>query len=244
MGSALVGILQDRADAMAVQSGARLEFAGIAVHDLSRTRAAHIPLDLLTADPARLVSDPSIDVVVELIGGVTPAGALVRKALEAGKPVVTANKELLAAPEGVELRALANQQGVDLLYEAAVAGAIPLVRALRESLAGERIHRVMGIVNGTTNFILTKMSEQGAAYADALAEAQALGLAERDPDRRRRGIRRRRQGRHPGRRGLRLRRRRCRRHPGGHHRRQAGRHRLRRPARLCRQAAGHRRAHR
>ena len=181
VGSALVGILQDRADALAVQSGARLELAGIAVHDLSRTRAAHIPLDLLTADPARLVSDPSIDVVVELIGGVTPAGALVRKALESGKPVITANKALLAAPEGVELRALANQQGVDLLYEAAVAGAIPLVRALRESLTGERIHRVMGIVNGTTNFILTKMSEQGADYADVLAEAQALGLAERDP---------------------------------------------------------------
>ncbi len=151
------------------------------MHDLGRPRAAHIPLDLLTADPASLVSDPSIDVVVELIGGVTPTGALVRTALESGKPVITANKALLASPEGVELRALANEQGVDLLYEAAVAGAIPLVRALRESLTGERIHRVMGIVNGTTNFILTKMSEQGADYADVLAEAQALGLAERDP---------------------------------------------------------------
>ena len=95
--------------------------------------------------------------------------------------MVTANKALLASPEGVGLRTLAQEQGVDLLYEAAVAGAIPLVRALRESLTGERIHRVMGIVNGTTNFILTKMSEQGADYADALAEAQALGLAERDP---------------------------------------------------------------
>ena len=107
--------------------------------------------------------------------------ALVRSALEGGKPVVTANKALLASPEGVTLRALAKKQGVDLLYEAAVAGAIPLVRALRESLTGERIERVMGIVNGTTNFILTKMSEQGADYADALAEAQSLGLAERDP---------------------------------------------------------------
>ncbi len=119
--------------------------------------------------------------VVELIGGLEPAGALVRAALESGKSVVTANKALLASPEGVALRSLAKQQGVDLLYEAAVAGAIPLVRALRESLTGERIHRVMGIVNGTTNFILTKMSEQGADYADVLAEAQALGLAERDP---------------------------------------------------------------
>jgi homoserine dehydrogenase len=106
---------------------------------------------------------------------------LVRAALDSGKPVVTANKALLASPEGVGLRTLAKEKGVDLLYEAAVAGAIPLVRALRESLTGERIHRVMGIVNGTTNFILTKMGEQGTDYEDALAEAQALGLAERDP---------------------------------------------------------------
>ena len=181
VGSALVGILQDRADALAVQSGARLEVAGIAVHDLGRSRAAHVPLDLLTTDSAGLVADPSVDVVVELIGGLEPTAALVRTALEHGKPVVTANKALLASPEGVALRTLANRQGVDLLYEAAVAGAIPLVRALRESLTGDRIHRVMGIVNGTTNFILTKMSEQGADYADVLAEAQALGLAERDP---------------------------------------------------------------
>jgi homoserine dehydrogenase len=181
VGSALVGILQDRADALAVQSGARLEVAGIAVQDLGRSRAAHIPLDLLTTDAAGLVADPAVDVVVELIGGLEPTAALVRTALEHGKPVVTANKALLASPEGVALRTLANRQGVDLLYEAAVAGAIPLVRALRESLTGERIHRVMGIVNGTTNFILTKMSEQGADYADVLAEAQALGLAERDP---------------------------------------------------------------
>jgi homoserine dehydrogenase len=181
VGSALVGILQDRADALAVQCGARLEVGGIAVNDLSLRRAAHIQRTLLTDDAARLVADPSVDVVVELIGGVVPAERFVRAALEAGKPVVTANKALLASAEGVSLRSLAKKQGVDLLYEAAVAGAIPLVRALRESLTGERIHRVMGIVNGTTNFILTKMSDQGADYADAVAEAQALGLAERDP---------------------------------------------------------------
>jgi len=181
VGSALVGIVQDRAEALAVQSGARLEVAGIAVNDLTRTRGSHIPVDLLTSDSAGLVADPSVEVVVELIGGLEPAGALVRSALESGKSVVTANKALLASPEGVALRSLAMQQGVDLLYEAAVAGAIPLVRALRESLTGDRIHRVMGIVNGTTNFILTKMGEQGADYADVLAEAQVLGLAERDP---------------------------------------------------------------
>ncbi len=181
VGSALVGMLQDRADALTVQSGARLEVGGIAVSGLGRERAPHIPKGLLTTDATGLVVDPSIDVVVELIGGLDPTEALVRAALDAGKPVVTANKALLASPEGVGLRTLAKEKGVDLLYEAAVAGAIPLVRALRESLTGERIHRVMGIVNGTTNFILTKMSEEGADYEDALAEAQALGLAERDP---------------------------------------------------------------
>ena len=181
VGAALVAILAERAEALAVQSGARLEVAGIAVHDVTRARDPHVPVELLTDDAAALVADPSVDVVVELVGGVTPTDQWVRAALDAGKPVVTANKALLASPEGVALRSLAQRQGVDLLYEAAVAGAIPLIRALRESLTGERIHRVMGIVNGTTNFILTKMSEQGADYADVLAEAQALGLAEKDP---------------------------------------------------------------
>ncbi|HEY5108306.1 MAG TPA: homoserine dehydrogenase [Acidimicrobiales bacterium] len=181
VGSALVGILQSRADALAVQSGARLVIAGIAVHDLDAPRPAHVPRELLTTDAAALVADESVDIVVELIGGLEPAGALVRTALDAGRPVVTANKALLASHDGVALRTLARERSVDLLYEAAVAGAIPLVRALRESLTGERIHRVMGIVNGTTNFILTKMGEQGADYPSVLAEAQALGLAERDP---------------------------------------------------------------
>jgi homoserine dehydrogenase len=158
-----------------------LEVAGIAVNDLALARAPHVPSRLLTTDADRLVADPSIDVVVELIGGTEQAAGLVRSALKLGKPVVTANKALLASAEGVTLRSLAKERGADLLYEAAVAGAIPLVRALRESLTGERIRRVMGIVNGTTNFILTKMGEQGADYADALAEAQALGFAERDP---------------------------------------------------------------
>ena len=130
--------------------------------------------------PPTLVPDPDVDIVVELIGGIEPAGTLITAAIESGKPVVTANKALLAA-RGGRPAGLARAQGVDLLYEAAVAGAVPLVRALRESLTGERIHRVMGIVNGTTNFILTRMAEQGADYAEVLAEAQALGLAEADP---------------------------------------------------------------
>ncbi len=181
VGAALVGILVRRADELFVQSGARIELAGIAVADPSRPRPGHVPASLVTGDAEGLVRDPAVDVVVELIGGLEPAGSLVRTALEGGKSVVTANKALLASQEGVALRALAAKQGVDLLYEAAVAGAIPLVRALRQSLTGERISRVMGIVNGTTNFVLTKMSETGAAYEDALAEAQRLGLAERDP---------------------------------------------------------------
>jgi homoserine dehydrogenase len=181
VGSALVGILQSRADALAVQAGARFVIAGIAVNDLDAPRADHVPRALLTTDATGLVADPTVDVVVELIGGLDPAGAVVRQALDSGRPVVTANKALLASPDGVSLRILARERGVDLLYEAAVAGAIPLVRALRESLTGERIRRVMGIVNGTTNFILTKMGEEGADYPSVLAEAQALGLAERDP---------------------------------------------------------------
>jgi homoserine dehydrogenase len=181
VGAALVGILQTRSGALAVQSGARFTIAGIAVADPDAERPAHVPRELLTGDAAALVADPTVDVVVELIGGIEPAGTLVRAALDSGRPVVTANKALLASHEGVALRTLASERGVDLLYEAAVAGAIPLVRALRESLTGERIHRVMGIVNGTTNFILTRMGEQGADYASVLAEAQSLGLAERDP---------------------------------------------------------------
>jgi homoserine dehydrogenase len=181
VGAALVGLLHSRADELVVQSGARLEIAGIAVADLDRPRPDHVPTDLLTTDAAGLAADPSVDVVVELIGGLEPAATLVTTALSAGKPVVTANKALLASAQGLGLRTLARRQGVDLLYEASVAGAVPLVRVLRESLTGERIHRVMGIVNGTTNFILTKMAEQGADYAEVLAEAQTLGLAERDP---------------------------------------------------------------
>ena len=135
---------------------------------------------MFTNDATAVVADPDVDVVVEVIGGIEPARELIVEALKAGKPVVTANKELLAN-FGKELFETAESAGVDLLFEASVAGGIPLIRPLRESLAGDRIHRVMGIVNGTTNYILTRMSEEGASFTDALAEAQALGFAERDP---------------------------------------------------------------
>jgi len=127
-----------------------------------------------------VVGDPSVDVVVELVGGIEPARSLVLAALAAGKPVVTANKELMSS-FGAELLGAAEKGGVDLFYEASVAGAIPLVRLLNDSLAGERIVRVMGIVNGTTNYMLTSMSEEGSEYSSVLAEAQALGYAEADP---------------------------------------------------------------
>jgi len=179
VGAALVSLLRSDGDAIAARSGVRFEVAQVAVRDPGRGRSG-IPAELVTGDAKGLVTDSSIDVVVELIGGVDPAGGLVEAALSAGKPVVTANKELIAA-HGTALAELADASGVDLLYEAAVAGAIPLIRPLRESLVGERIRRVMGIVNGTTNFILTTMAGEGLSYTQALAEAQRLGYAERDP---------------------------------------------------------------
>jgi homoserine dehydrogenase len=180
VGGALVGLLVDGAGAIEARTGLRLEVGAVAVRSLARERSAPVPDGVLTHDAQAVVSDPSIDVVVEVMGGIEPARGLILEALKAGKPVVTANKELLANV-GSELFEAATAGGVDLLFEASVAGGIPLIRPLRESLAGERISRLMGIVNGTTNYILTKMSEAGDSYHDALAEAQSLGYAERDP---------------------------------------------------------------
>jgi homoserine dehydrogenase len=180
VGGALVSILGRDADVIAARTGLRLEIGRVAVRSTARERAVALDPALLTHDARAVVGDPTIDVVVEVIGGIEPARTLILEALKAGKPVVTANKELIANV-GPELFEAAATAGVDLLFEAAVAGGIPLIRPLRESLAGERIGRVTGIVNGTTNFILTRMTEEGASYADALAEAQQLGYAERDP---------------------------------------------------------------
>jgi homoserine dehydrogenase len=180
VGSALVTLLSHNADLIKARTGAELEIARIAVHNLSKERDVDVAADLFTNDAEAVVADPAVDVVVELIGGIEPARSLILAALKAGKPVVTANKELLANV-GKELFEAAETAGVDLLFEASVAGGIPLMRPLRESLAGERISRVMGIVNGTTNFVLTRMSEEGSSFAEAVAEAQRLGYAERDP---------------------------------------------------------------
>ena len=180
VGSALAELLVARQDDIAARTGIRLELVGIAVADVDRARPSTIPVELFGNDGAALAVRSDVDIVVELIGGMHPAHELIESALRAGKPVVTANKAVLAV-SGAELADIAATNGVDLLYEAAVAGAIPVIRPLRESLAGEQILRVMGIVNGTTNFILTRMEEDGVDFDDAVAEAQRLGLAERDP---------------------------------------------------------------
>ena len=179
VGAALVGLLDERRAEIAARCGTELVPVAVAVRSPDRPRPG-VPADLLTGDAAAVVAHPDVDVVVELIGGLDPARELLLAAMAAGKPVITANKEVIAA-HGAELFAAARGAGVDLLFEAAVGGAIPLVRALRESLAGESVRRIMGIVNGTTNYILSRMTTGGSSYVDALAEAQALGYAEADP---------------------------------------------------------------
>ena len=180
VGGALVPLIERQAATIEARTGLRLVITRVAVRNMSRDRGVTFADGVLTRDAMDVVTDPDIDLVVEVIGGIEPARELIATALAAGKPVVTGNKELLANV-GTELFALADEHGVDLLFEAAVAGGIPLVRPLRESLRGEPITRVLGILNGTTNFILSKMSEEGAEYGEALAEAQELGYAERDP---------------------------------------------------------------
>ncbi|MFM2077469.1 MAG: homoserine dehydrogenase, partial [Actinomycetota bacterium] len=157
VGAALVELVGAQADAIEARTGVRLEVARVAVRNLSAPRDVRLAEGVLTRDAHDVVADPDIDVVVEVIGGIEPARELITTALRNGKPVITANKELLANV-GTELFAAADDAGVDLLFEAAVAGGIPVIRALRESLRGEPITRVMGIINGTTNFILTKMT--------------------------------------------------------------------------------------
>jgi homoserine dehydrogenase len=180
VGSEVARLLTERAADLALRTGARLELAGIAVRRVSHPRAAGIDRSLLTTDADALVTRPDVDVVVEVIGGIEPARSLLLAALKNGKPVVTANKALLAE-NGAEIYGAAREYGADLYYEASVAGAIPLLRPLRESLAGDTVHRVLGIVNGTTNFILDRMDSSGAGFAESLEEAQALGYAEADP---------------------------------------------------------------
>ena len=180
VGAEVVRLLDRSADDLAARVGAPLELAGIAVRRAGRVRDLPVDPALFTTDAAALVSRDDVDLVVEVIGGIEPARTLLLQALRAGKGVVSANKALLAE-DGATLHEAAAAGGADLYYEASVAGAIPLLRPLRESLAGDDVRRVMGIVNGTTNFVLTRMDETGAGFAEALDEATALGYAEADP---------------------------------------------------------------
>src|SRR6478672_4596969 len=180
VGSQVVRLLLEQAGDLAARVGAPVELAGVAVRRLDAPRDVDVLPGLLTTDAQGLVARDDVDVVVEVIGGIEPARGLILSALENGASVVTANKALLAE-DGPTLFEAAEKAGRDLYYEAAVAGAIPILRPLRESLAGDRVTRVLGIVNGTTNFILDKMDTSGAGFAEALEEAQELGYAEADP---------------------------------------------------------------
>ena len=180
VGSQVVRLLTEQAGDLTARVGAPVRLVGVAVRRLDAPREVAVPDGLLTTDAAALVARDDVDVVVEVIGGIEPARSLILSALESGGSVVTANKALLA-DEGPTLFEAAEKAGRDLYYEAAVAGAIPIVRPLRESLAGDRVTRVLGIVNGTTNFILDKMDSSGAGFHEALEQAQELGYAEADP---------------------------------------------------------------
>jgi homoserine dehydrogenase len=180
VGSALVRLLDAHRDDIARRAGCRLEVVRVAVRDAERDRGLPLPPGAVTGSADGVVADPGVDLVCEVMGGIEPARSLILAAFEAGKGVVTANKEVLAR-HGRELFDAADARGADLYFEGAVAGGIPLVRPLKESLAGERIRRLIGIVNGTTNYVLTRMDEDGMPLEDALAQAQELGYAEADP---------------------------------------------------------------
>jgi homoserine dehydrogenase len=179
VGSGVAQLLSEHADDLAARVGARLELAAVGVRDLTKSRA-YVDQSIITNDLEGLVNRTDIDLIIEVMGGIEPARSLLLTAMANGKFVVTANKSLLAE-DGIALYDAAEKHQVDLYYEAAVAGAIPLLRPIRESMAGDQIERVLGIVNGTTNYILTRMDEAGVSFEDALKEATDLGYAEADP---------------------------------------------------------------
>jgi homoserine dehydrogenase len=178
VGSQVAGLLLKHGDELADRAGASLELAGIAVRDTDAPRDVDLPRELFTTDAETLIVGS--DIVIELMGGIEPAKSYLLQAINSGADVVTANKALLAT-HGSEIFDAADQVGASVYYEAAAAGAIPIIRPLRDSLAGDRVHRIMGIVNGTTNYILDRMDAEGAELADVLADAQRLGYAEADP---------------------------------------------------------------
>lgn len=180
VGRGVYRVLQKNRELIAHRSGTTLAVKKALVRDPKKERGIPLPPGFFTTDPGEILSDPTIHIIVEVMGGIEPARQYVLEALARGKSVVTANKDLLAA-HGQELFAAAAKTGADLLFEASVAGGIPIIKILKEALTGNAIQEVMGIVNGTTNYILTKMSEEGAPFAAVLQEAQAKGYAEADP---------------------------------------------------------------
>jgi homoserine dehydrogenase len=180
VGQGVMRILSEHADTIQRRLGSPLEVRRIVVRDLAAVRRPEVPRERLSTDVNDLLADPEIDLIIEVMGGVEPAGSYVRRALESGKSVVTANKALLAA-QAHPLIELAEKKGADLYFEAAVAGGVPVIRTLREALASDRILAVRGIINGTSNYILSRMREAGLDFAGALAEAQRAGYAEADP---------------------------------------------------------------
>lgn len=180
VGSGVVKMLRENRRELLHKSGCELEIAKILVRDLDKPRGVAVDRQLLTRDVREILDDPEVRIVIEVMGGEDETCEIVLDALQAGKHVITANKDLLAL-HGAQLHQAADASGVELLYEAAVAGAIPIVRVLKHSFAGDNVREVLGIVNGTTNYILSKMSAEGAAYEEALREAQALGYAEANP---------------------------------------------------------------
>ncbi|HEU5315580.1 MAG TPA: homoserine dehydrogenase [Chloroflexota bacterium] len=180
VGGGVARLLSRKSASLAAETGREIVLRRALVRDLSRARSVELPAELLTTDPEAVLGDPEIDVVVEVMGGISPAREYVLRAIEAGKHVVTANKDLMAT-HGVEILERAQRHGVDVYYEASVGGGIPLIGVFRQDLAANEVHQVHAIINGTTNYILTRMAQDGVDFAPALAEAQSLGYAERDP---------------------------------------------------------------
>jgi homoserine dehydrogenase len=180
VGGGVVNVLTRNAEDIARRSGRRIDVIHASARNLGAPRICPLDGILLTTNPMDVVENPNVDVIIEVMGGMTPASMLIRRALELGKPVITANKALIAH-EGNELFALAQAKGTVVAFEAAVAGGIPIIKAIREGLAGNRIEWLAGIINGTGNFILTAMRDEGRSFSDVLAEAQKLGYAEADP---------------------------------------------------------------
>lgn len=180
VGTGVVRIVERHQEDLQGQTGLGIRIAKVLVKDVLKPRSIELDPSMMTEDPADIIASPDIDVVVEVMGGIEPAKTYILEAISRGKHIVTANKDLMAL-HGQEILAKAAEKGCDVFFEASVAGGIPIIRTLTEGFSSDRITKVMGIVNGTTNYILTKMSKEGAAYADVLKEAQQLGYAEADP---------------------------------------------------------------